>query len=279
MQSLQVLIDHLEKGRNIHISILDFNGILSSPLTKIRFEHVIHSKEFCYVAKSTAQGYRTCLRCKASANAKAIKEKVSFCGHCIYGIYEAAVPVIIERSIMAIVYVGNAIIDEVFTKNRIERVCRYTGVSQKKLLLQLDNCERITSSTELFEIGEIVSDYLKMLFESMPILSTEEHWIVSLMKHYAQEHTYGATSLQEFAVSHKKNAQYIGRLFKKEIGMTFSQYCNKVRLKKAATRLSQGNEKIIDIAFTCGFQNVSYFNRLFQEKYGMSPSEYRKELR
>jgi AraC-like DNA-binding protein len=39
--------------------------------------------------------------------------------------------------------------------------------------------------------------------------------------------------------------------------------------------LLSGDEKIIDIALECGFNNIAYFNRLFVKKYGMSPSEYR----
>ncbi len=276
MQPIQVLIDHLEKGRNLHISICDFSGILSAPLTKISFDHVIHSKKFCDIAKSTPQGFRACFRCKTRANEKAKKEKKSFGGHCACGIYEAAVPVIIDDSVMAIVYVGNAIVDEAMTKGRIERVCRYTGVSSEKLFSQLKNCENISSPKDLLEIGEIVADYLKMLFKVSPTLNTDKHWIVSLMKYYAKEHMCRMISLSEFAVSHQKNAQYIGRLFKNEVGISFSEYCNDVRLTKASVCLLQGNEKIIDIALDCGFQSVSYFNRLFLQKYGMSPSKYRK---
>ena len=53
MQNLQVLIDMLTKGRKLHISILDLNGILNTPSTRICFENVIHSKRFCDIAKST----------------------------------------------------------------------------------------------------------------------------------------------------------------------------------------------------------------------------------
>ena len=277
MQKLQVFIDHLEKGRNLHISVLDFSGILNSPLTGIRFDHVIHSKKFCDVAKSTVQGRRICMQCKSMANATAVNQKTPFCGQCAYGLYEAAVPVVMEQSVMAIVYVGNATIDREFSQKRIQKVCRYTGVSEEKLSDLLGECEQVDSAAELFEIGELVADYLKMLFEAAPVLKTGQHWLVTLMKQYAKEHTEGTLSLREFAVSHQKNAQYIGRLFQQETGMSFSQYCNEVRLKKAAACLVHGNEKIIDIAFACGFLNVSYFNRRFQEKYGMTPTEYRRK--
>lgn len=276
MQPLQKFIDYLEKGRNLHISILDFSGILTTPLTKIKFDHVIHSKKFCEIAKSTPRGYKTCLLCKSLANSKAVTQKTAFCGQCLYGLYESAFPVVIDDVITAIVYVGNAVIDEETTIKRIKKVCKYTKVPENELLLQLNSCEKVYSTNELLEVGEIVADYLKALAKFTPISTHEKHWIVHLMKQYAKENLYGIPSLSEFAVTHQKNAQYIGRLFKNEVGISFNQYCNNVRLEKAASILSRSNEKIINIAIDCGFQNVSYFNRLFQEKFGVSPSEYRK---
>ena len=116
MQNLQFLIDVLTRGRKLHISILDLNGILNTPTTKIAFENVIHSKKFCDIAKSTEKGYRACLHCKNLANTKATTSKKAFCGHCLYGIYEVAMPVIVGDTVSAIVYVGNAIVDIDHTK-------------------------------------------------------------------------------------------------------------------------------------------------------------------
>ena len=276
MQNLQVLIDHLEKRRNLHISILDFSGILTAPLTKIRFDHMIHSKKFCDIAKSTSLGYKACIRCKAIANSKAIDKRSSFCGQCIYGLYEAAFPVIIERSVMAIVYVGNAIIDEDLAKKRIIRTCDHTGVSPNDLLSQLEYCERIESADELIEIAEIVADYLKMLFENAPVLKEEKHWIIPLMKRYAKENTSRTISLREFAVSHQKNAQYIGRIFKKEVGMSFNQYCNNVRFDKALKMLNDGST-VTEVAEMLNYTSIYTFSRAFRNKFGVSPTHYQKK--
>ena len=90
-----------------------------------------------------------------------------------------------------------------------------------------------------------------------------------------QENLYGIPSLSEFAVTHQKNAQYIGRLFKSETGMSFGEYCNGLRLEKATRLLVDRNKKIIDIATECGFENVTYFNRLFKKRYGVSPMKWR----
>jgi transcriptional regulator GlxA family with amidase domain len=37
------------------------------------------------------------------------------------------------------------------------------------------------------------------------------------------------------------------------------------------------NEKISDIAFSCGFSSFSQFNRTFHKVTGQSPSEFRNE--
>lgn len=51
--------------------------------------------------------------------------KKPFCGHCLYGLYEAAMPVIIGESVAAVVYVGNAITDIDQTNCRIDKACHY----------------------------------------------------------------------------------------------------------------------------------------------------------
>ena len=276
MQNIQTLIDLLEKGRNLHISILDLNGILSTQKTKVEFSHAIHSKRFCDIAKSTERGYHACLRSKLLANTKAISCGAPFCGQCYYGICEAAVPVVIDKGVAAVVYVGNAIVNREATLKRIEKATIHTGVSQTELSEELMNCEEIESTDELFALAEIVADYLKLLWHNSPKKKNDLHWIVSLMKLYADEKFCENITLRELAVTYHMNEKYIGRLFSREMGTSFIEYCNSLRLQKAEELLSRKDVKIIDTALDSGFNNVSYFNRIFKKKHGISPTEYKK---
>lgn len=274
MQKLQFLIDMLTNERKIHISILDLSGILNTQSTKIAFRNVIHSKTFCDIAKSTKKGYRSCLHCKNLANTKAVSSKKPFYGQCLYGIYEAAMPVIIGDTVSAIVYVGNAIVDIDHTKKRIEKTCRYTHVDKQKLHEQIEKCEHVDHINELVGISEIVCDYIKMLYQTESKESSQLHWLVSALKQHADQTYCFNPTLKELSVLYRKNEKYMGRLFIKEMHMSFHKYCLLLKLQKAEALLSGTNDKIIDIALECGFDNISYFNRTFKKQYGMSPSEY-----
>jgi len=274
MQNLQVLIDMLTKGRKLHISILDLNGILNTPSTRICFENVIHSKKFCDIAKSTEKGYRACLHCKSLANAKAITLKKPFYGHCIYGIYEAAMPVIIGEKVVAIVYVGNAIVDIDHTQSRIKKVCQRTGVDRKMLYEQTQNCEFSDTPDEFLRIAEIVCDYITTLYIKERKVSTSMHWLVFALKQHADCMYCSNPTLKDLSAIYHKNEKYMGRLFKNEMQISFHEYCLLLKLKKAESLLLGTTNKILDIALECGFDNISYFNKAFKKRYGMSPSEY-----
>lgn len=274
MQNLQFLIDALTRDRGLHISIVDVSGILNAPSRKIAFKNVIHSKPFCDVAKSTEKGYRVCLLCKSLANGKAISTQRAFFGHCLYGLCEAIVPLVIGESVAAVVYVGNAVVDEEYAKDRIERTCRHTGVDKQKLYGALAKCERRYSEEELLGLGEIVCDYIKMLVEKHPTRPTRLHWLVSALKEHAEQTFCSNSTLKELSVLYHKNEKYLGRLFKREMGVSFHEYRLLLRLKKAEALLSASSDKTIDIALECGFNTVSYFNRAFKAHYGMPPSKY-----
>ena len=60
----------------------------------------------------------------------------------------------------------------------------------------------------------------------------------------------------------------------------FSDFVNGYRIEKAKTLLSDkkySQEKIVAIAYDCGFGNVTSFNLAFKAKTNLTPSQYRKK--
>ncbi len=75
------------------------------------------------------------------------------------------------------------------------------------------------------------------------------------------------------------NTQYFCRYFKKHTGRTLTEYVNDVRVSQAARLLAQTQDKILNIAVQCGYENAGYFINRFRRCKGMTPSEYREWMK
>lgn len=73
------------------------------------------------------------------------------------------------------------------------------------------------------------------------------------------------------------NSQYFCRYFKRTTGKTVTEYLNEIRINQASQELVETNDKIIEIAMRCGYDNMGYFIRRFCQLKQMTPSEYRKK--
>jgi len=82
--------------------------------------------------------------------------------------------------------------------------------------------------------------------------------------------------LDEFLSSMPYCADYLCRVFRKEMGLTPHKYLTDLRLRSAASMLHSdySASSVTEIAHLCGFRNPLYFSRLFKQKYGISPREY-----
>ena len=67
-------------------------------------------------------------------------------------------------------------------------------------------------------------------------------------------------------------------IFREFTGMTFPNYINSLRLKRAAEILIEHPTHTIEsVANDCGIPVAQTFYRLFRDKYGMTPTEYRRK--
>ena len=69
------------------------------------------------------------------------------------------------------------------------------------------------------------------------------------------------------------------RTFERLVGVTPHQYVLRMRLRDAAVRLAIERDRVVDIAFACGFGDLSNFNRAFRREFGMNPKAFRAACR
>lgn len=279
-ETLANLLQLFSNYTKAHVCIHDVSGILKNTALNLDFNNQIHSKAFCTAAKSSPKGFRMCIECKMCANKKAAASQAMFYGYCPYGLIEVVKPVIMEGKLQCIIYIGNLIFSYEETVKKIHNTCMITKAPEEELLFHLKEVQTANSPDQYIQFANFINSYIHLLYEHYKEYNGREnypcHWAVSALQNYIHINYNQSLSLQNVSKLYFINDKYIGRIFKKQLGYTFHEYLNMVRLGKAARLLTHTHKKIITIAMDSGFQNVTYFNRLFLKKYGMPPAKYRR---
>jgi len=85
-------------------------------------------------------------------------------------------------------------------------------------------------------------------------------------------------TLSEVASEFNLNYHFLSHCIKDDIGMSFQNYLNKIRLEKATNMILHSNKNMTEIALINGFSSTSYFYKVFKKEYNCTPLEYRKSF-
>ena len=80
-----------------------------------------------------------------------------------------------------------------------------------------------------------------------------------------------------FIAAAGRSHEHVCRTCKDVLGVTPTDYINRIRIDHAARLLRTEDSSIEAIAEICGFQNTSYFYRLFERTHHTTPRRYRFE--
>ncbi|HBN84465.1 MAG TPA: AraC family transcriptional regulator [Clostridiales bacterium] len=105
----------------------------------------------------------------------------------------------------------------------------------------------------------------------------KENLIVA--KDYIDKNYISDIKAEDAAKIAMMSSSYFRYLFKNLTNMTFTEYVNHLRIKKASDLLVEYyTDSVYDICFSSGFNNINYFNRAFKQQMGLSPTQYRKKV-
>lgn len=100
-------------------------------------------------------------------------------------------------------------------------------------------------------------------------------WFKELLSNF-NKIEYIKHGLDEILKGFNYDRKYLCRVFKKNMGVTMTDYLNHVRLDYALTMIQSTNKNILTIAQELGFSSISYFNVSFKKRYGITPIRARK---
>ncbi len=85
-------------------------------------------------------------------------------------------------------------------------------------------------------------------------------------------------SLSELAEAYSYSERYIGKMFMKIRGMSYSEYTKNSRISRAKNLLRHTDAPLTAIAEETGYYDACHFSKAFSAAVGMSPTAYRKSL-
>lgn len=138
-------------------------------------------------------------------------------------------------------------------------------ISDIYMMQSLNEIIRFTKDT-----AARVIQYLAQSYERInPVI---KRVMASIKTNYSEN-----ISLKTLAADFNVNPNYLGRLFKEELGEFFSDYLNKIRMNKAKELLLNTNLSVREISLRVGYIDPNYFYTLFKKYMGVSPAEFRNQ--
>ncbi len=142
--------------------------------------------------------------------------------------------------------------------------------------LYLANVESASSVAELAQLhGTMFDDFIQRVHKVRT--SGNISSAVQACCSYIDLHLDEKITMQTLSAQVDYDDYYLAQKFKKETGMTVSQYVRQKRVERAKLLLRASNQSIASIADSLGFCNSSHFSDAFRSLTGMTPVEYREK--
>lgn len=135
-------------------------------------------------------------------------------------------------------------------------------INEDILVLKLKEIILLLSQTQNAEAVQII---LSQLFS--PTTYT--------FKQVIEANLFSQLTIEQLADQNNLSVSSFKREFAKLYNDSPANYIKNKRLEKAAQLLRVSDQRITDIAFDCGFNDLANFTKSFSDKYNVTPTNYR----
>ena len=143
-------------------------------------------------------------------------------------------------------------------------------------LILNDYFEKIIRISAVADIEMFFEEFLIKLKNEISKLQGERHKsIAEQAKSYIIENLSQDLNLSKVAEIFCLSPCYFSYIFKKELGVNFSEFIIKERIEKAKILLKNVKKNVSDVSREAGYQDTSYFSYIFKKSVGLTPSKFR----
>ena len=238
---------------------------------------------FCALMSGRNQSCSACLQLHREIEQQA--QSAPATAKCYAGLCDSAVPVRMGENIVAFLRTGQVFFEKP-PRAQFGKVARqllkWGAEFDEKALEAAYLKGRVVTRKQYDAILRMLSVFARHLASlSNQLMVQEEHHespVIARARAFINEHHDDDLTLSQVAHSVNTSAFYFCKMFKKFMGMTFTDYLARVRVEKVKNLLLDPHKRVSEAAFEAGFQSLSQFNRVFRKLEGCSPSAHRAQL-
>ncbi len=140
----------------------------------------------------------------------------------------------------------------------------------------LDIINRLSDTESYNELLSVAESLIELITKNMlTSIYSGRSQIVTKALQFINKNYREKISLKDIETNLHDKSTYFSTLYKQEMGVTFTDYLNSLKIEHACQLLSGTNLSIIDVSLSTGFDDQSYFTKVFKKAKGMTPKAYR----
>lgn len=166
----------------------------------------------------------------------------------------------------------------VITVAMITRYCVEGGMELEQAyrlsdfyILKMDSCTSLQSVADLHNNMALDFTGKMLLLQKNSIISKS----IILSTNYIYNHLHERITIKDLAEYTKLSESYLSKLFKKDLGISVSDYIREKKIEKAENLLRYSDFTFIEIANYLAFSSQSHFIQIFEKHVGLTPKKYR----
>ena len=170
---------------------------------------------------------------------------------------------------------GFMLSDALFLFNQIISLISYEGILDE---FEFEYINAYSFEEQYGSIERIVGEICSILIDNQgkTAASGVSSGIASILA-FIDENYNSSICLDDLSQKFHYSINYICKLFKTSVNMTFTEYITAKRIESACALIKENRLSITEIADKVGYNDYFYFNKAFKKITGLTPKQYRNK--
>lgn len=229
---------------------------------------------FCGLVQQNEEARGICVNNDMSTFNTVRQSQKVYIYQCHFGLFEAVAPLYSMGQLMGYLMMGQLL--DTFTASRdyvYQAALPY--VEEKDALRRAVDRISVSTKEKMMSCITIMDICAKYITLSNRVITLKKD-LAEEIKRYIYQNYRRKITIELLCKHFFCSRSTLMNAFKKNNCGTLNQYCNTVKMEKAAEILTCSQKGIREVAGECGFEDQNYFSKLFYKFYRMTPTEYRK---